>query len=41
MNQTAFVIAAYVVAAAGIGGVVIWAWLTMRAAERRLEQLKR
>lgn len=41
MNQTAFVAAAYVVAAVGIGGVVLWAWLSMRAAERKLEELKR
>ncbi|WP_263435063.1 MULTISPECIES: hypothetical protein [Pacificimonas] len=41
MNQTAFVIAAYVAAAIGIGGVLAWAYLTMRRAERRAEELRR
>lgn len=34
MNQWAFVIAAYAVVAAGTAGLVGWAWLGLRRAER-------
>ncbi len=34
MTQTDYVLAAYVVTAIGVGGVLIWAWLTMKAAEK-------
>ena len=39
MNQWAFVIAAYVVTVAGVGGLVIASWLAMRRAEARLDEL--
>ncbi len=34
MNQWAFVIAAYVVTIGGTSAVVLWAWASMRSAER-------
>ena len=34
MNQWDFVIAAYAVALGGTAAVTLWAWLTMRKAER-------
>lgn len=41
MNQTDYVLLAYLVAFAGIGGVVLWAYLSMRSAESAAEALKR
>lgn len=40
MTQTDYVIAAYVVAAIGIGSAVLWAYLTMRRAERAAQRLR-
>jgi hypothetical protein len=34
MNQWAFVVAAYGVTLGGNAAVVLWAWLSMRSAER-------
>jgi heme exporter protein CcmD len=36
MNPWPFVIAAYGVTALVAGGLALWSWLAMRAAERRL-----
>ena len=41
MSQTDFVLAAYLVTALGTGGLLLWAWLTMRRAERAAERLRR
>lgn len=41
MNQWAFVIAAYGLAAFATIGLVLWAWTSMRAAEAGAEALKR
>jgi hypothetical protein len=41
MNQWSFVIAAYLLAAMGTGGLVGWAYLAMRAAEAAAEAVKR
>lgn len=38
MNLWLFVIAAYGAAAVGIGGLIVWASIAMRRAERRLEK---
>ena len=37
MNQWEFVAAAYAVTLAGVGGLLVWAWLRMRRAEARLD----
>jgi hypothetical protein len=37
MNQWAFVAAAYLVTALGVGGLVLWSWTRMHAAEKRLD----
>lgn len=41
MNQWAFVIAAYLVTACAVGGLIAWAVLAMRRAEARLDALTR
>ena len=41
MNYWAFVTAAYVVALGGTTALLGWAWLTMRRAERRAEEITR
>ena len=41
MNQWAFVAAAYAVVGLSTVGLVLWAWLTMRAAERDADAVKR
>ena len=41
MNPWPFVIAAYAVAVIGTGGLVAWAIITMRRAERAAEALRR
>jgi hypothetical protein len=41
MNPWPFVIAAYAVTVAGAGGLVLWAWLSMRSAEALADSLKR
>ncbi len=41
MNQWAFVVAAYAVTVLGVGGLVAASWLSMRRAERRLDELSR
>ena len=38
MNQWAFVIAAYVVTIGGTSAVVLWAWASMRAAEKAAQR---
>lgn len=38
MNQWAFVTAAYAVTLVGVATLVVWAWASMRRAERRLER---
>ncbi len=38
MNQMAFVIAAYVVTLGGTAVVTIWAWASMRAAEKAAQR---
>ena len=37
MNQWAFVTAAYLVTAFGVGALVLWSWTRMRGAEKRLD----
>ena len=39
MNHWPFIVAAYALTVLGTGGVCLWAFLTMRAAERREAQL--
>ena len=41
MNQWAFVLAAYALVALATVGLVLWAWMSMRAAEADAEALKR
>lgn len=41
MDHWTFIIAAYAVTFAGTGGLVLWAWATMRAGERRAADLRR
>jgi len=41
MNAWAFVTAAYAIAGLGTLGLLLWAWRTMRAAERQADLLKR
>jgi hypothetical protein len=38
MNQMAFVIAAYVITLGGTGIVTLWAWASMRKAEKAAER---
>ncbi len=38
MNQMAFVIAAYVVTLGGTAVVTVWAWASMRAAEKAAQR---
>jgi hypothetical protein len=38
MNQWAFVAAAYAVTFAGVVGLIAWAWIAMRRAERLLDK---
>jgi hypothetical protein len=38
MNQWAFVIAAYAVTLGGTAAVVLWAWVSMRAAEKAAQR---
>jgi hypothetical protein len=38
MNQMAFVIAAYAITLGGTAVVTIWAWASMRAAEKAAER---
>lgn len=40
MNAWPFVIAAYAVAVAGAGGLVLWAFASMRRAEAAADSLK-
>jgi hypothetical protein len=40
MNQWAFVIAAYAVTLGGTGGLVAWAFASMRHAEAQAERLR-
>lgn len=39
MNQWAFVIAAYAVTLGGTGGLLAWAWASLKRAESRAERL--
>jgi hypothetical protein len=41
MNPWPFVIAAYCVTGVGTFGLLLWAWRSMRAAERQADELKR
>ncbi len=41
MNQWIFVLAAYSVVALSTLGLILWGWLSMRAAEAEAEALKR
>jgi hypothetical protein len=41
MNQWAFVLAAYAVVALMTLGLILWAWLSMHAAEAEAEAVKR
>ena len=41
MSEAAFVTAAYVVALGATAGLLVWAWLSMRRAERRAEEIIR
>lgn len=41
MNQWAFVLAAYALVALATLSLVVWAWLSMRAAEADAEAAKR
>ncbi|WBX86068.1 hypothetical protein [Sphingosinicella microcystinivorans] len=40
MNALPFVIAAYAVGVSGIGGVLLWSWLSMRRAEKAADALR-
>ena len=39
MRQESFVLAAYVVALVGLGGLMLWAWLSMRRTEEKADAL--
>lgn len=41
MNHWPFIIAAYALALGGTGGMLAWAWISMRRAERRSDALRR
>jgi heme exporter protein CcmD len=41
MNHSAFIIAAYAVALLATAGLLLWAYASMRKAERAAEDLKR
>ena len=41
MNPWPFVIAAYAVAFAGLGGLLLWAWRSMRTSEALVDSLQR
>lgn len=41
LDQWPFVLAAYAVAVLGTLAMVLWAWLSMRRAERRREESRR
>ncbi|MEE4349991.1 MAG: hypothetical protein V2J26_07170 [Pacificimonas sp.] len=41
MTQMDYVLAAYIVAGAGIGGLLLWAYVAMRRAEHEVKELKR
>ena len=41
MNQWTFVLAAYGLVALTTVGLILWAWLSMRAAEAEAEAVKR
>ena len=41
MNHNSFITAAYAVALLGTAGLLSWAYLTMRSAERAVAELKR
>ena len=41
MNQWAFVAAAYGLAATATAGLILWAWLSMRRAEKSAEAVRR
>ena len=41
MNPWPFVVAAYAVTFIGTGGLLLWAWRSMRAAEALADSLKR
>jgi hypothetical protein len=41
MNQWAFVLAAYGIVVAATAGLILWAWMSMRAAEAEAEAVKR
>jgi len=41
MNPWPFVVAAYAIALAGTGGLLIWAFVSMRRAEAAADALKR
>jgi heme exporter protein CcmD len=38
MNPFPFIIGAYAVAAIGIGGLLVWSWLGMRRAEKKVQR---
>jgi heme exporter protein CcmD len=40
MNALPFVVGAYAVALAGIGGVLLWSWLAMRRAEAAIDRMR-
>ncbi len=40
MNALPYVIAAYAAAGIGIGGVLLWSWLSMRRAEKAADALR-
>ena len=40
MNAVPFIIAAYAVGGLGIGGVLLWSWLSMRRAEKAADALR-
>ncbi|AHE54351.1 hypothetical protein [Sphingomonas sanxanigenens] len=41
MNHWPFIIAAYMLALGGTGGMIAWAWTAMRRAERKSDTLRR
>ncbi len=40
MDHTPFIIGAYAVVLGGVGGLLVWNWLTMRRAERAVDAMR-
>ena len=40
MDHTPFIIGAYCVVLSGVGGLLLWSWLSMRRAERAVDVMR-